>query len=215
MRTLIDLIHRHAGSDADFQYYMTIIENAEKNDIENPDISIECCASLFQGIAKTIVYNLEPGCDRAEFERGKVHNQVRHTLRCLAASDDIIEIGFPTAALNLVQSAGELRNARGDISHGRASPKLLASDRSLARLVLVTTEALVRYMLATYFAIRPEPEQLISYEDFPAFNDQLDEANPLEGKPLYSRALYDQFYEDYIIQLQGFEDELTEEGENG
>ena len=111
-------------------------------------------------------------------------------------------------ALPIIQNtSNELRQA--------PSPKLLASDRSLARLVLVTTEALVRYMLATYFAIRPEPEQLISYEDFPAFNDQLDEANPLEGKPLYSRALYDQFYEDYIIQLQGFEDELTEEGENG
>jgi hypothetical protein len=46
------------------------------------------------------------------------------------------------------------------------------------------------------------------------FNDSLDELYPLEGKPRYSRALYDQYQEDYQIQLQEFidnrEQDLTE-----
>jgi hypothetical protein len=38
------------------------------------------------------------------------------------------------------------------------------------------------------------------------FNDTLDELYPLPGKPRYSRALYEQYFEDYEIQLKEFLD---------
>ncbi len=211
MRTLVELIERHADSDSEFRYYVPIIEKAEKNELQHPDITIECCVSLLQGISKTIVYRLDHSHDRIEYEKGKLKNQIRDALRCLAASDDLLEIGFPTAALNLAQVAGELRNERGDISHGRATPKVLESDRSLARLVLSVTEALLRYMLASYFSNRAEPNVQISYDEYPDFNDELDETFPLAGKPLYSRALYEQYYEDYFVQLSDFLDRLEVE----
>ncbi|MEH1869572.1 MAG: hypothetical protein V7K69_31880 [Nostoc sp.] len=45
------------------------------------------------------------------------------------------------------------------------------------------------------------------YEDNPEFNDLLDEEFPLDGKLLYSQALYKLYYEDYEIRLQTFLDE--------
>jgi hypothetical protein len=211
MRTLVDLIARHAKSDSEFSYYIPIIEKAERNELAHPDITIECCVSLFQGISKSIVYRLDPKCDPAVFDRDTLPKQVRCAFNCLKENDDVVEDEYARAAENLARIAGALRNVRGDISHGRAVPKELESDRSLSRLVLNTSEAILRYMLASYFSIRPEPEELVEYEENAEFNTELDELNPLEGKPLYSRALYEQYYEDYIVQLDDFNDRMNSE----
>lgn len=207
MQSLKDLIERHSPEESDFRYYIPIIEKAERNEIDHPDVTIECCTSLFQGISKSIVYRLDKSCDRKAFELLSLQRQVKKAFSCLKEHDDVLEDSFAVAAENLSRIAGEVRNARGDISHGRASPKELQSDRSLARLVLNVAEAVIRYMLASYFAMRPEVEPIIPYESHPDFNANLDEENPLEGKPLYSLALYQQFYEDYRIQLNAFLDE--------
>lgn len=212
MRTLIDLIERHSPEESDFRYYIPIIEKAERNEIEHPDITIECCASLFQGIAKTIVYRLDPPSDKPQFERESIQRQVKAAFRSLEQSDDAIELAFPVAIENMIRIVGELRNSRGDISHGRVVPKELQSDRSLARLVLNVSESVIRYMLASFFAIRPAALPEIAYSQNEAFNDYLDERFPLEGKPLYSMALYQQYYEDYLIQLEAFLE--ADEGES-
>jgi len=65
---------------------------------------------------------------------------------------------------------------------------------------MTVTEAMLRYMLGTFFAIQPAIAR-ISYEDNVRFNDYLDNENPLPGKTLYSLALYEQYYEDYEIRL--------------
>ncbi|MBO6540318.1 MAG: abortive infection family protein [Rhizobiaceae bacterium] len=213
MQSLKDLIERHSNEESDFRYYVPIIEKAERNEIDHPDICIECCAALFQGVSKSIVYRLNADCDRPSFEKLSIQQQVKQALRLLKQNDDVIEDAFPVAAENLARVAGSLRNMRGDISHGRATPKELQSDRSLARVVLNVSESVLRYMLASYFAIQPEVEPTIEYETYPEFNEFLDDENPLSGKPLYSLALYQQFNEDYRIQLTSFLDEQEREGD--
>ncbi|TPL72288.1 abortive infection family protein [Mesorhizobium sp. B2-3-15] len=208
MQTLIELIERHSDENSELRYYIKHIEESQANEVQHPDICIECCASLFQGVSKTIVNRLDPPQDREQFERDSIQRQVKKALRCLAASDSLVELGFPVAVENLVRILGELRNDRGDISHGRAVPKELQSDRSLARLVLNITEAIVRYMLASYFALKPERTFVPPYEENERFNALLDEANALPGKLIYSKALYDQFAEDYVIRLKEYNDEL-------
>lgn len=212
MQSLKDLIERHSSEESDFRYYIPIVEKAERNEIDHPDICIECCASLFQGISKSIVYRLDATCDRKVFENLNLQRQVKSAFSCLKEHDDVLEEAFAVAAENLSRIAGEVRNARGDISHGRATPKELQSDRSLSRLVLNISEAVLRYMLASYFAIKPEVEPIIEYEANPDFNASLDNDYPLEGKPLYSLALYQQFYEDYRVRLATFLDEKELEG---
>jgi hypothetical protein len=200
MRTLIELIERHEKQFSDFKYYIPIIEKAERNEIDHPDVTIECCTSLFQGISKSIIFRLDSFCDKESLEKKSLQAQVKQAFQLLGQEDDVIEIGFPTAVENLARVAGTLRNQRGDISHGRATPKELYSDASLSRLVLSVSEAVLRYMLASFFFFHPAVE-IIAYEDNQDFNDLLDEMNPLEGKPLYSLALFDQYYEDYTIRL--------------
>lgn len=209
MQTLVELIERHADENSELRYYIPIIEKAERNEVQHPDICIECCASLFQGVSKTIVNRLDPPEDKKAFESGSIGSQVKRALQCLASSDGgVTEIDFPRRVESLVQIVGELRNQRGDISHGRAVPKELHSDRSLSRLVLNITEPVVRYMLATYFALQPERPVIPTYAENNKFNEHLDEANPLPGNLSYSKALFDQYPEDYVIQLKEYNDEV-------
>ena len=211
MQSLVELIERHADENSELRYYIAIIEKAERNEVQHPDICIECCASLFQGVAKTIVNRLEPPDDKKAFEKSSIGSQVRRALQCLAAKDGgVTEIDFPRRVESLVQIVGELRNQRGDISHGRAVPKELQSDRSLSRLVLNVTEPVLRYMLATYFTLQPERLVIPDYDANPQFNAFLDERTPIEGKPLYSRALYAQFPEDYVIALKDYQDLMAD-----
>jgi Abortive infection C-terminus len=207
MRTVKELIQRYSSQHKEFEYYVPIIEKAERNEIEHPDITIECCSSLFQGVAKSIVYRLDPTCDKVTFEDKKLHQQVKAAALLLRANDDVFEDEFVRHYETLARAIGTLRNNRGDISHGRAIPKELQSDRSLSRLVLNMSEALLRYMLASFFALQPPIEDDVPYDANPEFNDYLDEENPLEGKPLYSLALYQQYYEDYLIRLAAYRDE--------
>ena len=206
MQSLKALIERNSHEESDFRYYVPIIDKAESTEVDHPDICIECCTSLFQGVSKSIVYRLDKTCDRKAFEALSLQRQVKKAFSCLKEHDDVLEEAFAVAAENLSRIAGEVRNARGDISHGRSTPKELRSDRSLSRLVLNVSEAVLRYMLASYFAIKPEMPPIIEYEAIPEFNTFLDSEFQLEGKPLYSLALYQQFYEDYRIQLTTFLD---------
>ncbi|RAK51308.1 abortive infection family protein [Phenylobacterium deserti] len=213
MQSLRELIERHSDENSEFRYYIGNIEKAERNEIDHPDVTIECCAALFQGLSKTIVKRLAPEQYGSEFENLSIGRQVKAALRCLAAGDETVELAFPVAAENLVRIIGELRNQRGDISHGRLVPKELQSDRSLARLVLNVTEPLLRYMLATYFALQPQRRLVSDYEENGIFNAWLDEQNPLLGRVSYSRALFDQYPEEYLIQLQDYLDQSAEIGD--
>jgi hypothetical protein len=206
MHTLREIIERHSEDNSEFRYYISIIEKAERNEVDHPDITIECCASLFQGISKTIVKRLDPAGFAADFENLALQRQVKAAFRCLAAGDDTVEVAFPVAVENMVRVIGVLRNQRGDISHGRAVPKELQSDRSLSRLVLNVAEPVMRYMLASYFALQPQRAFAPPYAANEAFNVYLDNLQPLPGKASYSRALYDQFPEDYILQLKDYQD---------
>lgn len=207
MQSVKELIERYAEQNADFLYYIPIIEKAERNEIDHPDIAIECCSALFQGISKSIVHRLDPTCDREAFEVQTLPQQVKAAMRCLRENDDAFEDMFVRNCETLARNIGSLRTARGDISHGRAVPKELQSDRSLARLVLNLTEAQLRYILASFFALQPTLEEDIPYEANPDFNDFLDEQYDLGGKPLYSLALFQQYREDYLIRLQEYQDE--------
>ena len=223
MNSLKSLITRNLDQFPDFEYYIPIIEKAERNQEPHPDIAIECCLSLIQGISKTIILKLdkkaEPGKLENDNNESRVHHQFKRAAELLKVNDDIYETAFTGSCSGLTSTLANLRNARGDISHGRAVPKILQSDIELARLIMEITDSLLRYTLGSFFAIdldkkakeleriAQEEEDLIKYEDNQEFNDSLDEQYPYEGKLLYSQALYTLYYEDYAIQLQDFLDE--------
>ncbi len=132
------------------------------------------------------------------------------------------------------QYIGKLRNDRGDIAHGRVAPKLEKSTLDLAYMIENLTDIITFHMLEILSLIdfsktdeisqeQAITESFMFKEDFELdgiselercireFNESLDKFYPLEGKPRYSRALYDQYREDYEIQLQEFIDNKEQE----
>ena len=75
-------------------------------------------------------------------------------------------------------------------------------------MVMAFADITTGYLLEIFYAIDLPGETEIAYDDNSAFNDYLDSLYPLEGKPLYSRALHEQYREDYLIQLDDYRDEL-------
>jgi len=326
--SLKELIVKNKEKFPQFEYYIPIIEKAERNQEEYPDITIECCNSLIQGISKTIIFSLVSSfitslsklpkvdirklinnesvhiqfstalgilekdvddsvffalienafqslqnnrpnnsdinkigsifkeaikisqerrtdgeevkfliacekliCDEKTSFFGLIQNassslnqrptsedaNFKQAIKLLSDHGDILEIDFIRACQTLINKISNFRNDRGDISHGREVPKLLKSDINLSRLIVEITESLLRYTLASFFVLDlekkaqefeaikvKEEEFIIGYEDNPELNDFLDEEYPLDGKLLYSQALYTLYYEDYEIRLQAF-----------
>ena len=135
--------------------------------------------------------------------------------KLLQKNDDIHERNFISQITKIGEYISQLRNARGDLSHGKCIPKELLNDQDLSRLLREITESLSRYLISSFFSFELErskedievEEDLIRYEKNPDFNELLDEEYPYDGKVLYSQALHKLYYEDYEIQLKDFLDE--------
>ena len=136
-------------------------------------------------------------------------------LSCSKKNDDVYERDFISKLSQIGKHINELRNARGDLSHGKHIPKELLNDQDLSRLLREITESLSRYLISSFFSFKLDKieeeseieEDFIEYEKNPEFNESLDEEYPYDGKLLYSQALYKLYYEDYEIQLKDFLDE--------
>lgn len=186
-----------------FAYYETVIDLIEQNVDSNPDICIESCKSLLEGISKTILKALDATATNRILDAKDFPTLFRESLNKLAEYNENIEVDFVRRAVSLIQVLGEIRNKRGDISHGKLAPKEFSSYSQFSKLVMQMTEGIVFYILEQFFAIDLSYKEEIKYEDNPEFNEALDELNPM-GNLSYSKALYDQKYDDYFQELQDY-----------
>lgn len=230
MERLKQMIVDNKATLPDFEYYLPIIEKALNYEESRPDTAIECCNALLQGFSKTIILNLEDGAERADLDKqseAKSDKLIKRALRCLKDNDDVYEDDFATRGASLALAIATLRNARGDITHGKAVPKELQSHQSLAEVSNEMTGTILRYMYTGYLAIivdrraqeapeavepeEPKPDFDLEYGDNPDFNDFLDEQQPLPGKMLYSEALFLSYIEEYQIELDAFREAEDED----
>ncbi|MFY0598013.1 MAG: hypothetical protein JXQ85_16400 [Cognatishimia sp.] len=216
----------------EFGYYLPIVDKALRYETERPDTTIECVNSLLQGFSKTIIIGLENGVNEDELDKpseAKSDKLIKRAMKCLRENDDQYEDDFARRGASLALSIATLRNARGDITHGKAVPKRLNSHRNLAASCNELGGSLLRYMYASYQSIALERRTLesagtieeadtgadgefeVNYDDNPDFNEFLDEQNPLDGKLLYSEALFHLYLEEYVILLESFLEEQEEE----
>jgi len=231
MDSLKALIERHRHDFPDFQYYgsfaafIRAIEIYHQELDSHTGVTADCCNSLIQSICRTIITQMTPET-AVSLEEDRTDQLVRKVTQLLQHNDDEYERDFTSQLGKIGVRINAVRNARGEISHGRAIPKELVHDQDLSRLLREITESLARYLLSSFFCLRmqkttEETEEaetenvLIPYEQNPKFNDYLDQLYPYEGKLLYSQGLYTLYYEDYEIKLQEFLDEqkLLEESD--
>ena len=201
MESFEKIVSEFSDDFPDFQYYLKHAKEIKANEESHPDIAIECCTSLLQGLSKSISYRLDPSIDKKAFEKGTIEHQVKTAFKLIGSSSDVVEIALPQACSTVARLAGELRNMRGDISHGKAVPKVMQSDASLARLALDVTEALSRYMLCHLALLSPSK---LKYEDNPEFNEQLEELGDSVGSTSFSLLLFRYDPDAYEFQLDEF-----------
>jgi len=193
----------------DFKYYLKIIDVIDENISVMPDVSIESCKSLIEGISKTILNNLgEPYNDKGK-NADSPSKLLRGVLEVFKLKTDI-EIEMIQNTCGFVYRLSELRNERGDISHGKSVPKDQDSDHRLSELVGEITDAVVKYMLTVYFKTDWSDSEDIKYDDNIEFNQLLDSEHELE-EVSYSRALFDQDFVAYEENLNNYLSNIEEE----
>ena len=218
MESLETLVKRHLKEFPDFQYYGALAEFISAIETYHEDlhmgISSDCCNSLLQSICKTIITQID-SVSPDSLKSVRTDKLIKQATILLQKNDDIYERNFSSSLAKIGLHINDVRNSRGDLSHGKCIPKELINDRDLSRLLKEITESLSRYLISSFFSFELErldresetEEERIRYDDNPDFNDLLDEEYPYEGKLLYSQALYELYYEDYEIRLQTYLDE--------
>lgn len=182
------------------EYYQSHLDLIEDYIDEKPDISIETCKALIEGISKLTLYLLnQEALDSHNDE--KIQSLVKRALVELQKGRGFSDADLCKRLSGVVQYIGEVRNEHCDIGHGRASLKEQVNDADFADLVISITDSICTYMLRRLDILA---EKVTEYEDHPEFNEFLDERNPLPGNILYSRALFDQEFETYEIELSDF-----------
>ena len=178
------------------EYYDSLLDIVENYIDEKPDITIETCKSVIEGISKLVIHLLkqEP---LSTLNSSDVHNLFKEALSTLGENSEFLDSDLTKRLGSVVHYLGELRNDHGDISHGKASYKAQINDADLSEMVIGITDSLCTYMLKKLDQLTDE----IQYEGNEEFNNYLDELYPLDGKVMYSKALFEQEPETYEMQL--------------
>jgi hypothetical protein len=184
-------------------YYFIIIESIEKNEISNPDISIESCKSLIEGISKFILQYLDDAYEKKDINKMDFTVVFKKSFIELSKHKEI-EIDLINRMGSLMQRLGEIRNERGDISHGKLAPKEDDSYIRLSKLVKHTTEGLVFYLLDNFLSLDLSYKEDVKYEDNEIFNQVIDEENSMPSYLSYSKALFEQDNVAYVDKLDEY-----------
>lgn len=184
-------------------YYNILIDEIETNVTTNPDIAIESCKAILEGMAKYIWKQIDPLYNADIANSMDFHPLFKKSAQKLAEFNEDVETDFINKANKLIVSIGEVRNKRGDISHGKLSPKEYFSDAHFSNLVVNMTDNLLYYILGCFAKVSPVKE--LSYEDNQDFNIFLDAENEF-GDLSYSLALFQQDIERYKQELLNYQD---------
>lgn len=211
MKQTKDILKALESRYTNIDYYQTIIKKIEENVESHPDISIESCKALLEGLSKFIWKQIDISYDSIAVNKMDFQPIVKTAMIKLAGYNEDIELDFVNQVNKLIVSIGDVRNKRGDISHGRLSPKEYFSDSQFAYLVMNITDNILYYVLHCFSKISAIKE--LEYEDNPEFNEWLDNENPIANLS-YSKALFDQDQVAYEQELENYLDAKETVSEN-
>ncbi|BBE20666.1 hypothetical protein AQPE_4860 [Aquipluma nitroreducens] len=211
MRQTKEILTQLENRYINIDYYYTIIEKIEENVNLNPDIAIESCKALLEGLSKFIWKQIDNSYDSVVADKMDFHPLVRQAVTKLGDFNEDIEVDFVNKVNKLIVSIGEVRNKRGDISHGKLSPKEYMSDAQFSNLIVNITDNMLYYILHCFSKVVLAKE--LEYEDNPDFNEKLDNENAF-GYLSYSKALFVQDIEAYKQELLNHLDLIESSIEN-
>jgi hypothetical protein len=192
-----EIITKNVDKQSHFEEYFKIIDIIQANEIVNPDICIESCKALIEGVSKTIIINLDNTKTASNIDDDNLPKLFKESMNLLIANCEDLEGDFVVRFSAIIQVLGEIRNKRGDISHGRMAPKAIFSSHKLATTIKNMTENILEYVLEHYFMIDFANGKL-GYEELEDYNIWLDDNTdfPIK-KAKYSQLLYENDYDEY------------------
>ncbi|GAK96696.1 hypothetical protein JCM19294_1005 [Nonlabens tegetincola] len=187
--------------------YSLIVKEIEENLPKNPDISIESCKSLIEGLCKKSLelisdkYNddiqVRRNCEgkmtylvrmafdevyRTGFERD-LHMSLYKIIKNKDRIDSLIASATSEMQKNAKKAVDKItaiRHDRGDISHGRIYPKPTESELHLANSIQSITDGICSFMiheLAIQYEIKKEEDKKLVYKKEEEYNEWLDDQN--------------------------------------
>lgn len=202
------LLHQNKRKYSDFGYYYLHIEKVENNKSKNPDIAIETCKSLIEGVSKSVLKTLDTTFDEKKETTGRSAKSVQQffkkALEKIAEKSEEFEVGFIHASGQIINIISEIRTKRGDISHGKSVPKIEESSPEFAEMVTNMTDLIISYTLKHFFQIDVTHRDKLNYhteedKNIIEYNIYLDESQP--DFPIsttkYSQLLYENDYDEY------------------
>ncbi len=179
------------------EYYDSLLDVVEVYIEEKPDITIETCKSVIEGISKLVIHLLrqEPlhKLDSSDFQP-----LFKRALSVLSEDSVSFDSDLSKRFGSVVHCLGELRNQHCDISHGKASLKDQINDADFSEMVIGMTDSICTYMLRKLDRLTDDEVQ---YDENEEFNDYLDDQYPLDGKVRHSKALFEQEPETCEVRL--------------
>jgi len=89
------------------EYYQILIDKIENNVNDNPDIAIESCKALLEGLSKFIWNQVDAAYDSQVADKMDFHPLVRKSMNKLAELNEDIEIDFVNKINKLIVSIGD------------------------------------------------------------------------------------------------------------
>tara|TARA_R110002050_G_scaffold65695_1_gene142058 strand:+ start:3619 stop:4719 length:1101 start_codon:yes stop_codon:yes gene_type:complete len=198
-------ISTHSRTIPGIEGYLTLVDKIEKNQNINPDICIESCKSLIEGLCLKALSLLSDNYNSNKTVRTKCKNNLT-TLTSMAfdevysnyvesqihesLANMLIDISvaqkikdnakrkIKEQAVETIGKVAAIRHERGDISHGRNYPKDQESSIKLAKSIKSITDGIASFMIeeiATQYLAKIKNEGKLIYEDLEEFNIWLDE----------------------------------------
>ena len=201
------VISANIDSFKEFEYYFSIIEIAEDSVNKKPDVTIDCCKSLIEGVSKSILIRLDNNYSENNklVDRPSAIKLFNKSIKLIAKFDNSLigkEIDFLQKSKDLVDTIINIRNDRGDISHGKFTPKPdeIISTSEFAVFVINLTDSIISFMLKILFQIDIPKTSKLDYEgtEMQVYNNWLDENTdfPIK-KAKYSQLLFENDYNEY------------------
>ena len=213
MKKSRELIAQYSSEHQWLQELERLLTHIDQQSDQCGDTLIECSKSFIEAIAKNAIIKLNPNEKIKDINEAKLGDLFKKTRNAICAHSSIAQL-MPISAVEFFFSAlnqwmlfiGKIRNDIGEVSHGKILPKSYSIDLNMAQIFSEIIDRFAYIILSMLLEIDLSYLQNYRYENFPDFNEYLDDQYELPNGLSYSRALFEQDYDAYSEELDNYLD---------
>ncbi|CAI3161649.1 Uncharacterised protein [Acinetobacter baumannii] len=213
MKKSRELIAQYSSEHQWLQELERLLTHIDQQSDQCGDTLIECSKSFIEAIAKNAIIKLNSNEKIKDINEAKLGDLFKKTRKAICEHSSIEKL-MPISEVELFFSAlnqwmlfiGKIRNDIGEVSHGKILPKSYSIDLNMAQIFSEIIDRFAYIILLMLLEIDLSYLQNYRYENFPDFNEYLDDQYELPNGLSYSRALFEQDYDAYSEELDNYLD---------